>query len=370
VIDGRYRIVSHVAAGATSDVSVGIDEHLDREVAVKVLRGETADRRRFNAEAEVLAALDHPNLVHLYDAIDGDDIAVLVMEFIAGPSLAEVLRDGPLPEDRVARLGAEVASCLAYLHRRGVVHRDVKPANLLIGPDGHARLADFGIARLVDATRLTATGQSIGTPSYMSPEQLTGGAVGPPTDIYALGLVLLEARTGRRAFSGQGHEAVAARLARGPDIRVDELGRGWARLLAAMTAREPARRPTAAAVAAALAGGSLDATAPTRVLPAGAPPPRRARWAVAGLAVLVAGVVTAVVASLAGSAPQRRPAPAAPPATAAVSGAGVTTAPVATAPSSSVAPPTSGGPHEIGPPAPGPHAAKPRPHGHGGRPHG
>jgi serine/threonine protein kinase len=213
--------------GATSDVSIGVDEHLDREVAVKVLRGETADRRRFTAEAQLLAGLDHPNLVHLYDAIDSDDAAVLVMEFVDGPSLAEVLNAGPLPADRVALLGSQLARGLAYLHVRGVVHRDVKPANILLAPDGAARLGDFGIARLVDATRLTVTGQSIGTPTYMSPEQLTGGAVGPETDVYALGLVLLEARTGRRAFPGKGHEAVAARLARAPDLPVGELGRGW-----------------------------------------------------------------------------------------------------------------------------------------------
>ena len=328
-----------------------------------MLHGETADRRRFAAEARLLATLDHPNLVHLYDAIDGDDLAVLVMEFVDGPPLTKLLDGRPLPPDRVARLGSEVAGCLAYLHARGVVHRDVKPANILLGSDGVARLADLGIARLVDATRLTATGTSMGTPTYMAPEQLAGAAVGPAADVYALGLVLLEARTGRRAFAGVGHEAVAARLARSPDIPVAELGREWVRLLSAMTARDPDHRPAAATVATALAPGSTFATAvaldptialgPTAAIrgasaatspatprlgtraldPADRGAERRARRrgplaAVALLAVLAVGLAAMVVAR-GGTRTPRRPA------------APTTTAPATTSPPTTTAPATT-----------------------------
>lgn len=254
LIEGRYRVESRLATGATSEVFVGRDETLGRRVAIKVLQGETGDRRRFATEVRLLATLDHPGLVRLYDAVDEASLAVLIMEFVDGPSLAQQLTNGSLSDSQVRRLGTELASCLAYLHQLGVVHRDIKPANVLLGGDGRARLADFGIARLVDATRLTQTGQTVGTLAYMAPEQLTGDAVGPPADIYALGLVLLEALSGRRAFAGAGHEAVAARLGRDPDIP-PELSDVWRSLLGDMTGRQPEQRPTAIDVSRRLGSG-------------------------------------------------------------------------------------------------------------------
>jgi serine/threonine protein kinase len=311
LIDGRYRVQSRLAAGATSEVFVARDENLGRPVALKVLRGETGDRRRFDAEMRLLASLDHPNLVRVYDAVDGDGLAVLVMELVDGPSLAQRLELGPLSDEQVRRLGAELAATLAYLHRRGVVHRDVKPANILLGRDGRARLADFGIARLVDATHFTEVGQTIGTFVYMAPEQLADSQVGPPADIYSLGLVLVEALTGRRAFPGPGGEPVVARLARDPDIP-DFLPNRWRSLLTAMTARTPAERPTAVDVGRLLGARGLDQTdvflgaAPTGPPPTvplatgwqpGPPAPglRPSRRALAIGALIVAVLVLAVI---------------------------------------------------------------------------
>src|SRR5688572_5471821 len=201
-----------------ADVYEATDHQLQRQVAVKVFRAAaTSDRARFDAEVVVLAALNHPGLVQVYDAGDQDGDAFVVLELVEGPTLATRLREvGPLPAVDVADLGAQVADALAYVHERGVVHRDVTPSNVLCGPDGRPRLADFGIARLVDTTRVTAAATAIGTAAYMAPEQVQGHDVTPAADVYALGLVLLELLTGRRAFEGTGHEVAVARLARPP----------------------------------------------------------------------------------------------------------------------------------------------------------
>jgi serine/threonine protein kinase len=255
-----------IALGAASEVFAGRDERLDRSVALKVLRGEVLDLRRFRSEARLLASLDHPGLVRVFDAVEEGDGAVLVMELVHGPSLAAALAHGPLGEGEVRTLAVQIAECVAYLHAQGVVHRDVKPANILMGVDGRAHLADFGIARLLGASRLTATGQAIGTLAYMAPEQLTGAAVGPGADVYSLGLVLLEALTGDRPFSGEGAEEVAARLVRDPAIP-PQLPGSWHQLIGAMTAREPGARPSAAAVAARVAPGEPGPTVAVPALP-------------------------------------------------------------------------------------------------------
>jgi len=148
-------------------------------------------RARQRSELALLAQLHHPNLVVLFDAGEDSGRAYLVMEFVDGPTLSEQLRSGPMQAGEVSRLGAELAYALAYVHSRGITHRDVKPANVLMG--GRPMLTDFGIARLVDAARVTQTGYLIGTPAYLAPEQVSGGPVGMPADVYALGLVLLEA---------------------------------------------------------------------------------------------------------------------------------------------------------------------------------
>ena len=231
-----------------SDVFEAEDERLHRRVAVKVFRsGPAAHRTRFDTEVRMLASLDHPGLVRVFDAGEHDGDAFVVLELIDGPTLASRLPDGPLPPEEVADLGAALADALAYVHQRGVVHRDVTPTNVLCGPDGRPRLADFGIARLVDSTRLTASATAIGTAAYMAPEQVQGHEVTPAADVYALGLVLLELLTGRRAFEGTAHEVAVARLTRSPDTTTDVPG-PWRALLTAMTEQPAEARPSAATV--------------------------------------------------------------------------------------------------------------------------
>ncbi len=264
LLQSRYRIDGLIDRGGMADVYRARDIRLDRDVAVKVLR-EIEHERRFAAEARTLAKLQHPNLVRLLDAGTDNGDAFLVLELLDGATLRELLEAGPLPEARVARVAAETGAALDYIHRRDIVHRDVKPSNLMLDEYGAIRLADFGIARLLGATRITTTHQAIGTMAYIAPEQLEAGDVGPHTDVYSLGLVLIESLTGRRVFDGPPAEAAAARLSRDPDVPAD-LSEPWPSLLSAMTARDPALRPSAAAVRDRLSGDTTEA-APAVTVP-------------------------------------------------------------------------------------------------------
>jgi len=260
-IAGRYRIDAVIGTGGMATVYRATDEELGRTVALKIFRTDVVDAASMRRQAEeirLLASLDHPALVTLYDVVPAiaDDPAsggVLVMQYIEGQDLrGRLAAEGPLPGATAAAIGADVAAALAYVHSAGVVHRDVSPANVLL-PTVHtggapiARLADFGIARLVDSAGLTGTGTVIGTATYLSPEQARGEQLTPASDIYSLGLVLLESLTGERAFPGTAVESAMARLATDPSIP-DDLNPAWRELLAAMTAREPADRPDAAAL--------------------------------------------------------------------------------------------------------------------------
>jgi serine/threonine protein kinase len=271
VLADRYELVRHIARGGMGDVYEATDRLLSRPVAVKVFRAAPrSDRDRFDAEVRTLAGLNHPVLVRVYDAGSHDDDAFVVLELIDGPPLSECLRDrGPMSSADVANLAAELADGLAYIHERGVVHRDVTPANVLCAPDGRPRLVDFGIARLLESPRVTATAVTIGTAAYMAPEQVQGHDVTAAADVYALGLVLLEALTGRREYSGTIHEVVAARLARDPDTTTG-VPEAWRGLLAHMTSRDPVVRPSAMEVRdRALAMGADDsATAPLPIVTA------------------------------------------------------------------------------------------------------
>ena len=244
VIGERYTLESLIGRGGTAEVWRATDEALDRQVALKLVTvsgGE--DAHRVGDEARLLARLNHPGLVPVYDA--GTDEAGrpwVVMELVVGETLSDAIRRGPMPSTRVAELGARLAEALHYVHQQGLVHRDVKPGNVMLGEDGRVRLTDFGIARLVDAAKVTATGLTVGTASYLSPEQVTAEPVGPPADVYALGLVLLECLTGEREYPGSAVEVALARLSRPPRVP-RTLPAGWAGLLTAMTDRDPARRP-------------------------------------------------------------------------------------------------------------------------------
>ncbi|GAA3866620.1 hypothetical protein GCM10022381_07780 [Leifsonia kafniensis] len=228
------------------------DESLGRTVAVKIFRESATDAARTASETRLLAALNHSSLVTLFEAQTGEGQPnYLVMEYVEGPTLRERISDGPLASEEVAAMARDLAEALHVVHDAGVVHRDIKPSNVLLrrspvpGQEYRAKLADFGIAYLIDSTRLTTPGTLIGTAAYLSPEQVRGAEPAPASDIYALGLVLVEALTGTRAFPQTGiHEAALARLTRDPDIPGTH-GDAWMSLLTAMTTRDPAQRPTA-----------------------------------------------------------------------------------------------------------------------------
>ncbi|WP_233201989.1 serine/threonine-protein kinase [Cryobacterium sp. Y11] len=285
MLANRFLIESLIGTGGMASVYRSTDTALGRSVAVKLFRadGGASEPERQSGEIALLASLNHFALVTLFDAgtatVDGFSRAFIVMELVDGPDLRARIEGGALPSRDVAGMGADLAEALHYVHARGIIHRDVKPANVLLAPSGfpgrgmHAKLADFGIARLLDQTRLTATGTLLGTASYLSPEQALGGAIGSSSDVYSLGLVLLECLTGERAYPGTAVESAMARLQRQPEIP-SLLGADWTDILAAMTAREATDRPTAAEAAVllrALATGSSNADVPTMLLPAAAP---------------------------------------------------------------------------------------------------
>lgn len=249
VLEDRYELVRLIARGGMGEVYEGRDRLLQRSVAVKAFRATAAtERSRFDAEVTTLAALNHPGLVRVYDAGEHDGDGFVVLELVDGPNLRAILADrGALPPAEVAAIGAAVAVALAYVHAHGVVHRDVTPANVLCDAEGRPRLADFGIARLLDTSRVTTVASTVGTAAYMAPEQVQGLDVTPAADVYALGLVLLEALTGTPAFGGPSTESAIARLARDPDVVGAPAP--WQPLLAQMTRRHPEERPTATAVA-------------------------------------------------------------------------------------------------------------------------
>lgn len=281
----RFLVESLIGTGGMASVYRATDTALGRTVAVKLFRadGGASEPERQSGEIALLASLNHFALVTLFDAGTTSDAGAprtfIVMELVDGPDLRTRIAEGPLlPSLDVAEMGADLAEALHYVHEQGIIHRDVKPANVLLAPSGfpgrsvHAKLADFGIARLLDETRLTATGSLLGTASYLSPEQALGGAIGAPTDVYSLGLVLLECLTGLRAYPGTAVESAMARLQRQPEIP-SELDRDWAAILRSMTARDAADRPTAAEAALqlrALATGNPETDAPTLLLPTSA----------------------------------------------------------------------------------------------------
>ena len=204
VLGGRYKLSTRIASGGMGDVWEGTDTVLDRRVAVKVLRPGTDEEvfaRRFRSEALYAANLAHPNVATVLDYGEDGDLAYLVLELVPGePLSALVQREGALDPQTVRSIIGQAALALGAAHEAGVVHRDVKPANILVTPDGVVKLTDFGIARAVDGSGNTQTGEVLGTPHYLSPEQALGEPATGASDLYALGVVAHEMLTGRRPF--------------------------------------------------------------------------------------------------------------------------------------------------------------------------
>jgi len=299
---GRYELGSIVGSGGMALVYRARDRERDEPVAVKLLADNlTADpelRHRFTREAELAERLSHPNVVGVLDSGETDGRAYIVLEYVDGPNLAEVLREaGRLEPERVAGLGAQAAAALAHAHERGLVHRDVKPQNMLLAADGTLKVSDFGVARLVDGTQLTQTGAVLGTAAYLAPEQAAGGETTGATDVYALGVVLYELLTGERCGREEDRPPPSA-LAEDVPPELDSL-------VLACLREDPDDRPTAREVELVLRG-KLEA--PTRVLarPSELPTsilrrPRRSRRLMAGAGAAAVVAVAVVLGLVLGS---------------------------------------------------------------------
>jgi beta-lactam-binding protein with PASTA domain/tRNA A-37 threonylcarbamoyl transferase component Bud32 len=221
VFSDRYQMVNHIARGGMAQVYLARDLLLDRPVALKVLFPElSVDRafvERFRREAKAAANLTHPNIVSIYDWGQGENTYFIVMEYVDGRTLSSILRDGTLDPVRAAAIGADVAAALDFAHRRGVIHRDVKPGNVLINNSDQVKVADFGIARAIGTSEdLTQTGSVMGTATYFSPEQAQGYGVDPRSDVYSLGVVLYEMVAGRAPFAGDSPVSIAYKHVKEP----------------------------------------------------------------------------------------------------------------------------------------------------------
>ncbi len=261
VVAGRYRIVEPLGSGATGVVYRAVQLGLDREVALKVLHRRFAlderARARFEREARVATALDHPSAVGIHDFGDDRDTVFLAMELLRGRTLRRRIADGPALElSELTAIGARIADVLAAAHRLPLVHRDLKPENVFLEPDGAVRVVDFGLAFIAGserADRMTVEGVVTGTPEYLSPEQARGAAVGPATDVYALGCVLFELIAGRVPFEGSDVEVLTRQLFAPPPRLVEGIAAvpipaALENLVHLMLAKPPEARPTAAEV--------------------------------------------------------------------------------------------------------------------------
>ncbi|MFC8241610.1 serine/threonine-protein kinase [Streptomyces chartreusis] len=295
LIAGRYRLGESIGRGGMGEVWRAHDETLGRHVAVKLLLPQDSDptaTSRFRLEAQTAARIDHPNVVGVRDFGEYDNRLFLVMELVEGDNLALLLtRSGAQPAERVARMAAQAAAGLAAAHRQGIVHRDIKPGNLLLDADGTLKIGDFGIARFVDdpGAALTATGQIVGTSLYLAPERALGKPAGPASDVYALGCVLYQLLTGRPPFQADSAVAILHQHLDAAPVPPRELGvaglpPAFENYLLGLLAKEPEHRPAAQQAADWFAEGAWlgrseplpEVTAPSRPSPvpaAGGPGP-------------------------------------------------------------------------------------------------
>jgi serine/threonine-protein kinase len=268
---GRYELASRIAIGGMGEVWKSTDLVIGRSVAIKILKdeylGDPGFLERFRAEARHAALVNHEGIANVFDYGEEDGSAFLVMELVPGEALSTILeREKELPADKVLDIVAQTAAALHAAHAAGLVHRDIKPGNLLITPDGRVKITDFGIARIADQVPLTATGQVMGTVQYLSPEQASGRSASPTTDIYSLGIVAYESLAGRRPFTGESQVAIAMAQINdiAPDLP-DTVSEPVRNLVMSCLAKNPAERPASAAhlsrAASALRRGDIAAAA-------------------------------------------------------------------------------------------------------------
>ncbi|KRE31111.1 protein kinase [Agromyces sp. Soil535] len=250
---GRYELQSRIAIGGMGEVWQATDLVIGRQVAIKILKdeylGDPGFLERFRAEARHAALVNHEGIANVFDYGEEEGSAYLVMELVPGEALSTILeREHVLSTDKVLDIVAQTAAALQAAHAAGLVHRDIKPGNLLITPDGRVKITDFGIARIADQVPLTATGQVMGTVQYLSPEQASGHPASPTTDIYSLGIVAYEALAGRRPFTGESQVAIAmAQINETPPDLPVTVSEPVRNLVYACIAKNPADRPQSAA---------------------------------------------------------------------------------------------------------------------------
>ncbi len=286
---GRYELSSRIAVGGMGEVWKASDAIIGRTVAIKILKdeymGDPGFLERFRAEARHAALVNHEGIANVFDYGEEQGSAYIVMELVPGEPLSTIIeRESRLPSDRVLGIVAQTATALQAAHDAGLVHRDIKPGNLLITPEGRVKITDFGIARIADQVPLTATGQVMGTVQYLAPEQASGHTATASTDIYSLGIVAYECLAGKRPFTGESQVAIAmAQINDAPPALPDDIPAPVQRLVLACLAKDPAERPQTAAklaqAATALHRGNLQLAASyvpqiappsdsTRVMPA------------------------------------------------------------------------------------------------------
>ena len=275
VFGSRYELVSRIAIGGMGEVWKANDSVIGRTVAIKILKdeymGDSGFRERFRAEARHAALVNHEGIANVFDYGEEEGSAYLVMELVPGEALSSILeREKILPATRVLSIVSQTASALHAAHQAGLVHRDIKPGNLLITPDGSVKITDFGIARLADQVPLTATGQVMGTVQYLAPEQAGGKPASPATDVYSLGIVAYEALAGKRPFRGESQVAIAmAQIKETPPELPSSIPSAVRALVMSCMAKKPEGRPASAhdLAQAALAIARGDAAAGLALIP-------------------------------------------------------------------------------------------------------
>ncbi|ONI91499.1 hypothetical protein ALI144C_01040 [Actinosynnema sp. ALI-1.44] len=302
LVAGRYRLVGRIGRGAMGVVWRAHDERLDRTVAVKLLSFDaTADDNVFR-EARLAARIQHPNAIQVHDVVDHDGRPCLVMEYLPSSSLSAVLTDrGALPADEVAAIGAQIAGALTAAHDAGIVHRDIKPDNVLIAPDGTVKITDFGISRLIGDGAGTATGNGViaGTPAYLAPEVATGGKAGFPSDVYSLGSTLYTATEGAPPYGFDENPIVLVRRVATGEIAAPRQSGVLGPLLLWLLRADPSERPSMREAQEYLVSGKLPPEAQPRTATMALPPRKPRRRSLLLTAAAAALVALGIVVGLA-----------------------------------------------------------------------